>query len=122
MAMSYGCAGAPVFTLKKMTYARTEADSSPEESEKEMVKQLDTLREHFVEHVWWATALFCAVLLVSVPLRVYHLASEWNWVNLFFVIVPLATLIAFRFRHRYSPAVRTLLPLALQLLVLNCVD
>jgi diguanylate cyclase (GGDEF)-like protein len=104
----------PVFTLRKMTYAST--DSYREDSEKKMVKQLDTLHDQFVEHVWWATALFCAVLLVSVPLRVYHLASEWNWVNLFFVIVPLATLIAFRFRHRYSPAVRTLLPLALQLL------
>jgi diguanylate cyclase (GGDEF)-like protein len=69
-----------------------------------------------VEQVWWATALFCAVLLVSVPLRVYSLASEWNWVNLFFIIVPFATLVAFRFRRRFSPTVRTFLPLALQLI------
>ena len=80
-----------------------------------MIEQLGALQDHFVEHVWRATALFCAVLLFSVPLRVHYLASEWNWVNLFFVIVPLATLVAFGFRHRFSTTARTALPLALQL-------
>jgi diguanylate cyclase (GGDEF)-like protein len=99
-----------------MTSAISEFDSSRAESEKDMVEQLDTLHDNFVEQVWWATALFCAVLLVSVPLRVYSLASEWNWVNLFFIIVPFATLVAFRFRHEFSPTVKTFLPLALQLI------
>jgi hypothetical protein len=80
-----------------------------------MFKQLDDLHSHFVEQVWRATALFCAVLLFSVPLRVYHLNGEWNWVNLFFIVVPLATLVAFGFRHRLNPTARTILPLALQL-------
>ena len=81
-----------------------------------MVKRYDALHDRFVEQVWRATALFCAVLLVSVPFRVYNLASNWDWVHLFFIVVPSATLVAFRFRHRFSPMVRTSLPLALQLL------
>jgi diguanylate cyclase (GGDEF)-like protein len=85
------------------------------EPEVDMNEQLDTLSDRFVEEVWQATALFCAVLLFSVPLRLYHMDGEWTWVNLFFIVVPFATLVAFRFRHRFSTAVRTTLPLALQL-------
>jgi diguanylate cyclase (GGDEF)-like protein len=95
--------------------ASFELDPLVPESEGDMTKQLGSLHDHFVEQVWRATALFCAVLLFSVPLRVYFLASEWNWVNLFFVIVPLATIVAFGFRHRFGTTVRTALPLALQL-------
>jgi hypothetical protein len=100
--------------LYKMSQAASELDPPLPESD-DMNKQLGALHDHFVEQVWRATALFCVVLLFSVPLRVHYLASEWNWVNLFFIIVPLATLIAFRFRHRFSTTVRTALPLALQL-------
>jgi diguanylate cyclase (GGDEF)-like protein len=86
------------------------------ESNEEIVKHYDTLHDRFVEQIWRATALFCAALLISVPLRVYSLAGKWDWVNLFFIIVPTATIVAFRYRHRFSPMVRTYLPLALQLL------
>lgn len=85
------------------------------EREDDMVKQYDVLQDRFVEQVWRATALFCAVLLISVPLRAYNLGSGWTWVNLFFVVVPIATLIAFKFRRRFNPEIRTYLPLALQL-------
>ena len=95
--------------------AKSEPDGPPSETEDDMNEQLDRLSDHFVEEVWRATALFCAVLLFSVPLRVYHLAGAWNWVNLFFVVVPFATLVAFKFRRRFSTVVRTTLPLALQL-------
>ncbi len=92
-----------------------ELDPSISESEVDLRVQLDRLSDRFVEEVWRATALFCSMLLFSVPLRVYHMAGEWTWVNLFFIVVPLATLVAFRFRYRFSTVVRTTLPLVLQL-------
>lgn len=95
----------------------TPSEPSPPlpDSEGDMSEQLGALHDRFVEQVWRATALFCVVLLFSVPLRVHYLASEWNWVNLFFVIVPLAALVAFGFRHQLSTTARTALPLVLQL-------
>jgi diguanylate cyclase (GGDEF)-like protein len=86
------------------------------DSNEDIVKRYDALQDRFVEHIWQATALFCAALLVSVPLRVYSLGGKWDWVQWFFILVPAATIVAFLFRQRFSPTIRTYLPLALQLI------
>lgn len=96
--------------------ATTSSDRSLPESKEDILRRYDALRDRFVEETWRATALFCAALLFSVPLRVYSLAGKWDWVHVFFIVVPLATLIAFFLRHRFSPGLRTSLPLAIQLL------
>lgn len=86
------------------------------ESNEGIIARYDALHDRFVEQVWWATALYCAALLVSVPLRVSNLAGRWDWVHVFFIIVPSASIVAFRFRHRFGSTVKTYLPLAIQLL------
>lgn len=88
----------------------SELGSPIAELNKDIIERYDTLHDRFVEQVWWATTLFCAALLVSVPFRVYSFAGKWDWVHVFFIIVPFATIVAFRFRHRFSPIVRINLP------------
>ncbi len=99
--------------MQKQEHSRLEPPLP--ESNEDIVKRYNALQDRFVEQIWQATALFCAALLISVPLRVYSLGGKWDWVQLFFILVPAATIVAFLFRQRFSPTIRTYLPLALQL-------